>query len=96
MEGSINLLNFLFGFSSWNNSIFWLEHEHPASAISSQNMISWWNELTVQKTANAGFHETREFDGQKPAQSEILMKPWYLLLDLAVISIFAVCRFDTV
>ena len=37
-----------------------------------------------------------EFDLQKPTQSDLLMKKWYLLLDLAVISVFAVCRSNVI
>ena len=59
-------------------------------------MISWWNASAVQKNENPCFREKHEFDWQIPSQNEILMKSWYLLVVLAVISVFAVCRFNTI
>ena len=59
-------------------------------------MISWWNELAVQNNENPGFRGQHEIDLQIPSPNEILMKTWYLLVVLAVISVFAVCRLDTI
>ena len=59
-------------------------------------MIWWWNELAIQKNENHGFHEKHKIDWQIPSQSEILMKTWYFLVVLAVIFVFAVCRFNII
>ena len=55
-------------------------------------MMKW---ISRTENENPGFRAQHEIDLQIPTQNEILMKTWYLLVVLAVISVFAVCRFDT-
>ena len=52
--------------------------------------------ISRTENENPCFREKHKFDWQIPSQNEMLMKSWYLLVVLAVISVFAVCRFNTI
>ena len=56
------------------DSLDFMDSMEVTDSMESMDSMIPWNELTVQKNENLGFHEKHSFDWQIPSQSEMFMK----------------------